>query len=87
MMKKTILSSMFALSLVTVVFAVEGDTEAVAAKEAEATAKTTTTAVAEPKDAPITPQALGMDMSRHYAKNIPQGGTPKSPKPVGVVKN
>jgi len=76
-----------ALSLAGAVSAHNG-TEPVAAKE-EATAtesKATTTAVAEPKDA-LTPQALGMDMTRHYALNIPQGGTPKSVAPVGVVKN
>lgn len=85
MMKKTILTLTLALSIAGVVSAHEG-TEAVAAKAEAAETKATTSVVSEPKGV-ITPQALGMDMTRHYAQNIPQGGTPKSAQAVGVVKN
>lgn len=85
MMKKTILSLMFALSVFGAgVFAQDGteDTNAKAAAET----KTTTATVNDPKDAK-TPEALGMDLSKHSTANVPQGGTPKSAQPVGIVKN
>jgi hypothetical protein len=84
MMKKTILASMFALSMFGAGVFAQGGTEDSNAQAAAAT--TTTTTVAEPKDAK-TPEALGMDLSKHIA-HVPQGGTPKSAQQaVGVVKN
>lgn len=79
MMKKTILALALALSVTGVGVFAQGDG---AAAKKEPDTKTTVK-----KDAK-TPEALGMDMSKHSTAHVPQGGTPKSAqKPVGVVKN
>jgi hypothetical protein len=82
MMKKTILTLMFALSTVGVTVFAESTEDS----NAKAAAETKTTATSDSNAK--TPEALGMDMSKHSTANVPQGGTPKvAASSVGVVKN
>lgn len=84
MMKKTMFS-MLALSLLGAGVFAQGDTKT--PKQVMKTdTKTTATETKSSKEV-VTPQALGMDLTKHSTAHVPQGGTPKSAAPVFAVKN